>query len=98
MTGAVQRNQLLGLRIAALDDARAVSARIEPIDQPREQHRTGAVDTLDAPQVHVDRTSGFEARERAAQDLRHGRGVAQIKRACRHQARTVTVRVNSDVD
>ena len=47
-------------------------------------------------QVHVDRTSGVEACERSAQHLRHGRGVAQIERACRHQARTVTVRAVPD--
>ncbi len=99
MTGAVQRNQLRRLRIAALEDARAVSAGIQPIDQPCEQHRTGAVDTLDARQVHVDRTTGLEVRERAVQDLRHGRGVAQIERACRHRrvrSPSASIRMSTD--
>jgi len=73
------RNQLRGLWIAGLEDACAVSAGIQPIDQPCEQHRTGAVDTLDTRQVHVDWTTGFKGGEGAVHDVRHGCGVAQIE-------------------
>ena len=41
-----------------LDEVRAKAARLEPVDQPRQQHGARPVDALERGQVEVDVTAG----------------------------------------
>ena len=64
LSAPVEGNQARRFRVARLDDPRALPARVQPIEKPRQQDGAGAVDPIEMREVDVDRAAPFEVRRR----------------------------------
>ena len=92
---AVEGNQARRFGVARLDDPRALPARVQPIEKPRQQDGAGAVDAIEIRQVDIDRAAPFEVRRRMLHGPRHRCRMGQVERTARHETAAVSFAIDA---
>ena len=95
LSAPVEGNQARRFRVGRLDDPRALPARVQPIEKPRQQDGAGAVDPIEVRELDVNRAAPFEVRRRTLDGPRDRCRVREVERAARHETAAVSFAIHA---
>ncbi len=94
----IEGDQPRGLGVAVFHHPRACPARVQTIEESREQHRAGAVDAIEMPQVDVDRAAPLQVRRWVLHDPRHRGRMGEVERTARHETPAISIAIDANGD
>ena len=94
----IESDQPRGLGVAVFHHPRARSTGVQTVEESREQHRAGAVDAIEMPQIDIDRAAPLQIRRWVLHGLRYRCCMGEVERTARHETPDISVAVDANGD